>query len=80
MPQHDWGNNHYEIHKSNFTINDLTQKFNVEFYAKQFMSFHNDDPHYADAYINYTVLKGHMTGRHESLYDFQHWNESLFDK
>ena len=71
MPQDDWGNNKYEIHKSNFKINDLTEKFDVQFYLKHFLSYLNNNSSFNAQYIHYTVLKGYTTPIHESLYNFK---------
>lgn len=71
MPQDDWGNNKYEIHKSNFKINDLTEKFDVQFYLKHFLSYLNNNSSFNAQCIHYTVLKGYTTPIHESLYNFK---------
>lgn len=70
MPQYDYENNKYEIHKSNFKINDLTEKFDVQFYLKNFLSYQSDDSNHNAQCINYTVLKGYTTPINESLYKF----------
>jgi hypothetical protein len=69
MPQDDWGDNKYEIHKSNFKINDLTEKFDVQFYLENFLSYLYNDPNRNAQSIHYTVLKGYATPRYESLYN-----------
>ena len=71
MPQDDWGNNKYEIHKSNFKINDLTEKFDVQFYLKNFLSYLYNNSSFNAQCIHYTVLKGYTTPIHESLYNFK---------
>jgi len=73
MPQDDYGNNPYEIHKSNFTLNDLTSKFDVQFYIKNFAYYNWNDPNYSDAYLNYAVLKGCMNERNKSIYNLGMW-------
>jgi SAM-dependent methyltransferase len=70
MPQDDWGNNPYEIHKSNFKIADLAQKFDVQFYLKNFLSYLNNNSNHNAQCIHYTVLKGYTTTIHQSLYNF----------
>ena len=67
MPQDDYGNNPYEIHKSNFKLNDLTEKFDVQFYLKNFAYFNGN--YLSDAYLNYTVIKGYLTPINTSLYN-----------
>ena len=71
MPQNDVGNNKYEIHKSNFKINDLTEKFDVQFYLKNFLSYICNNSSFNAQCIHYTVLKGYTTPIHESLYNFK---------
>lgn len=73
MPQDDYGNNPYEIHKSNFTINDLTEKFDVQFYLKNFAYYNWNDSNLSDAYLNYTVIKGYLTPRNISIHNFGMW-------
>lgn len=73
MPQDDQGNNHYEIHKSNFTLNDLTEKFDVQYYCKNFAYYNWNDPNLSDAYLNYVVIKGYLTARNQSLYNYGMW-------
>lgn len=73
MPQDDYGNNPYEIHKSNFTINDLTQKFEVNYYLKNFAYYNWGDSNLSDAYLNYTVIKGYLTPKNVSLYNYGMW-------
>lgn len=73
MPQDDYGNNPYEIHKSNFTLNDLTEKFDVQFYLKNFAYYNWNDPNLSDAYLNYVVLKGYLTERNKSVYNLGMW-------
>jgi hypothetical protein len=70
MPQDAYGDNPYEIHKSNFNINDLTQRFDVQFYLKNFAYFNWNDPHLTDAFMNYTIIKGYLTPRQSSVYNF----------
>lgn len=73
MAQDDYGGNHHEIHKSNFTINDLTQKFDVQYYVKNFCYYNDNNPYLSDAFLNYTVIKGYLTPRHDTIYNFAHW-------
>jgi hypothetical protein len=73
MPQDDHGNNPYEIHKSNFTLNDLTEKFDVQYYVKNFAYYNWNDPNLSDAYLNYAVLKGYLTERNKSVYNLGMW-------
>jgi SAM-dependent methyltransferase len=75
MAQDDYGGNAYEIHKSNFTINDLTQRFDVQYYIKQFAYYNDNNPHLSDAFLNYTVIKGYLTARHASVYNFPMWKQ-----
>lgn len=70
LPQHDEGNNPYEIHKSNFTLNDLTQKFDVQYYVKNFAYFDRGNPHLAEISLNYAVIRGYTTPRNASIYNF----------
>ena len=67
MSQDNWGNNPYEIHKSNFKIDDLTQKFDVNFYFKKFLSYNNNHSEYTDVYLNYAIIKGYLTPIHNSI-------------
>jgi hypothetical protein len=55
--QDDIENNGYECHRSNFKLNDLSEKFDVEFYVKKFHYWNVDFVH-QPSYINYCVLKG----------------------
>lgn len=73
MPQDDYGNNPYEIHKSNFTINDLSQHFNIQFYLQNFAYYNWNDSNLTDAYLNYSVIKGYLTARNQSIYNFGMW-------
>lgn len=73
MAQDDYGGNPYEIHKCNFNINDLTQKFDVQYYVKNFCYYNDNDPNLSDAFLNYAVIKGHLTPRNETIYDLKLW-------
>jgi hypothetical protein len=70
MPQDDYGNNPYEIHRSNFTIHDLTSKFDVQFYLKDFVYYNNNDSNLLESYMNYTLIKGYLTPKNASIYNF----------
>lgn len=73
MPQDDYGNNPYEIHKSNFTLNDLSEKFDVQYYLKNFVYYNYNDPNLSDAYLNYAVIKGYLTPINQSIYNYGMW-------
>lgn len=73
MPQDDWGGNPYEIHKSNFKISDITEKFDVHFYLKNFAYYNHGNSTFSDAYMNYSVLRGYLTPTYESLYNLEMW-------
>lgn len=72
VPQEDDGNNPYEIHKSNFTLTDLSEKFDVQYFIKNFGYF-NGDMSKPGAVFNYAVLKGHMARYQDSVYNFRTW-------
>jgi hypothetical protein len=55
--QDDYEGNGYECHRSNFKLNDFSDKFEVEFYAKKFLGWNVDYVHPCQS-INYCVLKG----------------------
>ena len=57
LPQDDYEGNGYECHRSNFKLKDLSDKFEVEFYAKKFYDWVIDNIHHP-ASINYCILKG----------------------
>jgi hypothetical protein len=63
MPQDDYEGNHYEIHKSNFNLIDLSQKFDIHYYKKQFGWFHWNDSKNTHCEYNYCVMKGYVTRR-----------------
>jgi hypothetical protein len=63
MPQDDYENNSYEIHKSNFNLIDLSQKFDIHFYAKKFAWFHWNDSQNTHCEYNYCAIKGYVTNR-----------------
>lgn len=71
LPQDDALDNNYEIHRSNFNLNDLTGKFNVYYYLKNFGHYHIESCHPSE--FNYCLIKGHMLGFHESLYKLPNW-------
>jgi trans-aconitate methyltransferase len=73
MPQDAYGNNPYEIHKSNFSLNDLTSRFDVQYYLKNFAYYNYNDPTLTDAFLNYTIIKGYLTPRKASIYDLKMW-------
>jgi hypothetical protein len=73
MAQDDYGGNSYEIHKSNFNINDLTQKFDVQYYVKNFCYYNDNNSNLSDAFLNYSVIKGYLTPRNETIYNLQLW-------
>jgi len=65
--QDDWEGQKYEIHKSNFTIADLT-RFDIQFYTKRFLSI---NPHNSESYkpveMHYCMIKGILESRQLSL-------------
>lgn len=64
MPQNDeYENNQYEIHKSNFKLNDLAAAFDVHYYQKKFFWFQHENPEYSACEYHYCVLRGHTTKR-----------------
>ena len=67
LPQDAWGENHFEIHKSNFKISELTAKFDVQYYEKKFGWYHWNNSEYSQCDFNYCVLKGYVTKRDISL-------------
>jgi SAM-dependent methyltransferase len=72
LPQDDSEENHYEIHKNNFTLNDLTSKFNVVYYVSNFGGWHND-PKIEPCYFHYCVIKGHLSPKDKFVYNFPNW-------
>jgi hypothetical protein len=73
MPQDAYGNNPYEIHKSNFSLNDLTSRFDVQYYLKNFAYYNYNDPNLTDAFLNYAIIKGYLTPKKSSIYDLKMW-------
>ena len=67
LPQDAWGENHFEIHKSNFKISELTAKFDVQYYEKKFGWYNWNNSEYSQCDFNYCVLKGYLTKRDISL-------------
>lgn len=67
MPQDDAHDNHYEIHKSNFNLLDLAQKFDVHSYEKRFGWFHWNIPEFTHCEYNYCLIKGYVTPRNTGL-------------
>jgi len=57
FPQDDYNGNGYECHRSNFKLKDLSDKFEVEFYAKKFLGWNHDYVHHPSS-MHYCVLKG----------------------
>lgn len=66
-PQDNWGENPYEIHRSNFKLHDLVEKFDVNFYNKKFLMSYNENPNYSPIHMNYVVLKGYITINSDSI-------------
>jgi hypothetical protein len=66
LPQDDYEGNGYECHRSNFKLKDLSDKFEVEFYAKKFYDWNIDHIHHP-ASINYCVLKGLPTSENTNF-------------
>lgn len=67
MPQDAWHGNAFEIHKSNFSLNDLASKFDVQYYTKAFGWFHWNDAEMTHCWYNYAVMRGYVTKRNVSL-------------
>lgn len=67
MPQDDWEGNSYEIHKSNFSLQDLASKFDVQHYQKVFGWFHGNNPEMTHCWYNYAMLRGYVVKRNASL-------------
>jgi glycosyltransferase involved in cell wall biosynthesis len=67
LPQDAWEGNHFEIHKSNFKISELTEKFDVYHYEKKFGWYNWNNSEYRKCDFNYCVLKGYLTKRDASL-------------
>lgn len=67
MPQDDYEGNHFEIHKSNFNIAELSAKFDVHYYEKKFGWYHWNNSEYSQCDFNYCVLRGYVTKRDISL-------------
>jgi hypothetical protein len=67
LPQDDWGDNTYEIHKSNFKLNDIASKFDVLYYKKKFLGYHNNNSEYPSYELNYCLMRGHAAKRNISL-------------
>lgn len=63
--------NQYEIHRSNFTIKDLSQ-FDITFYVKNF-GWYNDGPEYPACDFHYIAIKGNLAKRNEFIYNFPNW-------
>jgi len=66
LPQDDYENNHYEVHKTNFDLRDIMQKFNVQYFVSQY-GYDNPEPHSMAARFNYCVIKGHMVSQRENI-------------
>jgi len=66
LPQDDYGNNHYEVHKTNFDLRDIVQKFNVQYFVSHY-GHDNPEPHSMGARFNYCVIKGHMVSQRENI-------------
>ena len=75
-PQDDYYNNHYEVHRSNFNLRDLSDKFDVQYFVTSY-GFDNPEPASISAKYNYCVIKGHMVSQHDSIYDFATWKSDL---
>lgn len=70
--QDDAHENHYEIHKNNLDLNDLTSKFNVVYYVSNFGGWHQDykiEP----CNFHYCVLKGRHAKKDQFIYNFKNW-------
>jgi len=67
MPQDDVEGNAFEIHKSNFGLMDLVDKFDVHHYQKKFGWFHWNDSEMTHCEYNYVVMRGYVTKRNVSL-------------
>lgn len=65
--QDDWEGQKFEIHKSNFSISDLT-RFDVQLYWKRFLTVNT---HNVEAYkpveMHYCIIKGMLESRQTSL-------------
>ena len=72
LPQDDYENNHYEVHRSNFSLKDLADKFDVQYFVTTH-GFDNPEPASICGKFNYCVIKGHMVSQRESIYDLTTW-------
>lgn len=71
LPQEDVGNNPYEVHRSNFKLNDLADKFDVHYYLRHFGHFFPNSSYPSE--FHYCLLKGYTVGFHETVYDLVNW-------
>jgi SAM-dependent methyltransferase len=71
LPQEDVGNNSYEVHRSNFKLKDLADKFEVQYYLRHFGHFFPNSSHPCE--FHYCLLKGHTVGFHETVYNLVNW-------
>lgn len=70
MPQDDEDQSSYEIHKSNFTVRDLTNHFELHHYERRFAWYQGmgfNDPEFCHSEHHYAILKGYVTKKSESL-------------
>jgi len=70
MAQDDYGGNHWEIHRSNFALRDLADRFDVHYYEKRFAWFQGmgqQDPEFTHSDYHYVLIKGHVTRRSTGL-------------
>lgn len=65
--QDDWEGQKSEIHKSNFTIADLT-RFDIQYYNKKFLEWLPSNPSsYQSVEYHYAVIKGIICNRSDSI-------------
>lgn len=72
LAQNDAHQNHFEIHKNNFSLSDLSSKFNVVYYVSNFGWWGNDyklEP----CNFHYCVLKGYLCKKDSFIYNFKNW-------
>jgi hypothetical protein len=69
LPQDNVGGNHFEIHKNNFTLNDLVSKFNIVYYVSNFGGWHGEykiEP----CTFHYCVIKGYFANKEKHIYNW----------
>lgn len=70
MQQDDAHSNHFEIHKSNFLLKDLSNYFNVIYYVSNFCFDNAQGP---PCIFHYCVLKGLLAPNSQYIYNFNNY-------